>query len=311
MSTPDPWAHTRVTPNQPVPGNPYAATPRGPVPGGGFGPPTYPAQPGPYTSPMMPAQAVAARRNPYLPSLGDKALDALKRTGRLAVGIAPAVAIAGGMLANEPGMARAVSVWDSGMSARLDDGIKQLIPQILNTARSGWIARDAEELERVLWMFHREIGVLRGVLSKGAGMLDEIAASYRSFWTWVMRVSFAAMGLLVVAKSLQRVPNTSVWGLLLEKYITAQVNVATLFIATSLTTTLKEGGEVLSTMVKKNHQFGYVTPGGDAAVNFRTITIDSEEYPSFGEPARNGGLPPHYQDFDWIGPKRDIPTSPS
>ncbi|MEV0380013.1 hypothetical protein [Nonomuraea sp. NPDC050643] len=321
MGTPDPWAHTRPVPNQPLPGNPYVTTPPGqpvtPPSTGGFGPPRHPGQPGfgapqagPYTSPP-PAQPVSAWRNPYATSLGDKALNALKRVGKIAVGLAPAIAIAGGMLANEPGMAQAVAVWDSGMASRLDDGIKQLIPQILNTSRDGWIAMDRDELERALWTFHREVGALRNVLSKGGSMLDEVAASYRSFWTWVMRMSFAAMGLLVIAKGLQRVPNTSVWGVLLERYITTEVNIATLFLATSLATTLKEGGDVLSTMVKKNHQFGYITPGGGAAVNFKTITIDAGEYPSFEEPAKKNGLPPRYQDFDWIGPKRDIPQPAS
>ncbi|WP_345557653.1 hypothetical protein [Nonomuraea rosea] len=314
MSTPDPWAHTRATPNQPVPGNPYATpagTPTTPPSSGGFGAPRYPGaqgfgapNPGPYATPA-PQQAVSAWRNPYMTSMGDRALNVLKRAGKLALGLAPAIAIAGGMLANEPGMAQAVSVLDSGMAARLDDGIKQLLPQILNTARDGWIALDRDEFERVIWTFHREIGALRNVIAKGSGMLDEVAASYRSFWTWVMRMSFAAIGLLVIAKSLQRVPNTSVWGLLLERYITAEVNIATLFLATSLASTLKEGGDVLSTMVKKNHQFSYITPGGDAAIDFKTITIDAREYPSFEEPAQNTGLPPRYQDFDWIEPKRE------
>ncbi|MFC5826686.1 hypothetical protein [Nonomuraea insulae] len=317
MSTPDPWAHTRPVPNQPLPGNPYATpagTPTTPPTSGGFGPPRYPAsgfgapQAGPYNTPA-PQQAVSAMRgNPYATSLGEKALNAFKRVGRIALGLSPAIAIAAGMLANEPGMAQAVSTWDSGMAARLDDGIKQLIPQILNTSRDGWIAADRDEFERVLWTFHREIGALRNVLGKGASMLDEVAASYRSFWTWVLRMSLAALGLVIIAKRLQRVPNTSVWGLMLERYITAEVNIATLFIATSLATTLKEGGEVLSTMVKKNHQFGYITPGGDAAIDFKTITIDSSKYPSFLEPATNGGPPPRYQDFDWVEPKRDVPA---
>ncbi|WP_043620956.1 hypothetical protein [Nonomuraea candida] len=281
MGTPGPRARARTTPNRPVPGNP------------------------------APPQAVSAWRNSYLPSLGDKALDVLKRAGKLAAGLSPAIAVAGGMLANEPGMASAASVLDSGMSSRLDDGIKQLLPQLLNAAREGWIAMDRDEFERWIWQFHREIGALRNVISKGGGMLDEVAASYRSFWTWVLRMGFAALGLIVVAKGLQRVPNTSVWGLLLERYITAEVNIATLFLATSVATTLKEGGDVLSTMVKKHHQFGYITPGGDAAIDFKSVTIDADAFPSYAEPNPGTGLPPGYQGFDWIAMKRTItPADP-
>ncbi|MGR6923841.1 hypothetical protein ACU635_57085 [[Actinomadura] parvosata] len=318
MSTPDPWAHTRTTPNQPVPGNPYATppgTPTTPPASGGFGPARYPGTPGfggptpgPYRTPA-PQQAVSALRNPYRPVIGERALDALKKAGRLTVGLAPSIAIAGGMLANEPGMARAVSTLDSGMSARLDDGIKQLLPQLLNTARDGWIALDRDEYEKWIWTFHREIGALRNVISKGAGMLDEVAAGYRSFWTWVLRASLAAIGLLVVAKKLQRVPNTSVWGLLLERYITGTVNVSTLFLATTLGHTLKEAGDVLSTMVKKQHQFGYITPSGDAAIDFRSVTIDASEFPSFAEPDPRTGLPPGYEDFTWVEPKRTETTA--
>ncbi|SEG99442.1 hypothetical protein SAMN05444920_11345 [Nonomuraea solani] len=314
----DPWSHTRPVPNQPLPGNPYATppgTPTTPPTSGGFGPPRAPGPQGfgaPTAGPYnTPAPQTVAARNPYMPSMGDKALKVLKRAGKLSLGLSPAIAIAGGMLANEPGMASAVSAMDSGMSSRLDDGIKQLLPQLLNASRDGWIAMDRDEFEKWIWTFHREIGALRNVISKGSGMLDEVAASYRSFWTWIIRMSFAAIGLLVIAKGLQRVPTTSVWGLLLERYITAEVNVGTLFLATSVASTLKEGGDVLSTMVKKDHQFGYVVPGGDAAIDFKSITIDAKEYPSFAEPAKNSGLPPRYQDFDWIEPKRSKPTPAS
>ncbi|MEV4011102.1 hypothetical protein AB0J35_11420 [Nonomuraea angiospora] len=339
-AAPDPWAHTRPpAPAQPAPANPYSnpyaspnpysTTPTSPrpyqpqprpVPGNPY---AYPPANQPVThTPQNYASNGASRANlgagrfgpapemnaarPALPSLGEKALNMLKRAGRLALGLAPAIAICGGMLANEPGMAQAVSVWQSGMAQRLDGGMKNLLPQLRDTAKDGWIAMDRDEFDRVLWTFQRESEVLRNVLNTGGSSLDEVAAAYRSFWTWVLRTSAAALGLLLAAKALQRVPQSSVWGVLLEKYITAEVNIATLFLATSLASTLKEGGEVLSTMVKRNHQWNYITPAGEAAVNFKSIEIDAKKYPSFAEPAKKHGLPPRYQDFDWIEPKREI-----
>ncbi|MFF4619821.1 hypothetical protein [Nonomuraea jabiensis] len=335
-AAPDPWAHTRPpAPGQPVPANPYSnpyatqnpysTTPTSPRP---YQPQPRPVAGNPYANqpvthtPQNYAANGASRANmgagrfgpapemnaarPALPSLGEKALSALKRAGRIALGLAPAIAICGGMLANEPGMAQAVSVWQSGMAQRLDGGMKNLLPQLRDTAKDGWIAMDRDEFDRVLWTFQRESEVLRNVLNTGGSSLDEVAAAYRSFWTWVLRTSAAALGLLLAAKALQRVPQSSVWGVLLEKYITAEVNIATLFLATSLASTLKEGGEVLSTMVKRNHQWNYITPAGEAAVDFKSIEIDAKKYPSFSEPARKNGLPPRYQDFDWIEPKREI-----
>ncbi|MEV1168948.1 hypothetical protein [Nonomuraea sp. NPDC049784] len=339
---PDPWAHARApAPAQPVPANPYSnpyATPNPysttptspttgpyqpytqprPVPGNPY---AYPNQPAGPPTPQGYAANGAPRANmgagrfgpapefnaarPAGPSLGEKALKLLKRTGRLALGLTPAVAICGGMLANEPGMAQAVSVWQSAMAQRLDGGMKNLLPQLRDTAKDGWIAMDRDEFDRVLWTFQRESEVLRNVLNTGGSSLDEVAAAYRSFWTWVMRTALTALGVLVVAKALQRVPQSAVWGVLMEKYITAEVNIATLVLATSMASTLKEGGEVLATMVKRNHQWSYITPAGDAAINFKSIEIDASKYPSFAEPAKNSGLPPRYQDFDWIEPKRE------
>ncbi|MFI7127467.1 hypothetical protein ACIBQ1_17350 [Nonomuraea sp. NPDC050153] len=345
-TAPDPWAHTRApTPGQPVPANPYSnpyaapnaygptttspttgpyqpyAQPR-PVPGNPYAGYPAPNQPVGPSTPQGYAANGASRGHlgtarfggaPEAPamrssvsSLGEKALKLLKRAGKLSLGLAPAIAICGGMLANEPGMAQAVSVWQSGMAQRLDGGMKNLLPQLRDTAKDGWIAMDRDEFDRVLWTFQRESEVLRNVLNTGGSSLDEVAAAYRSFWTWVMRTALTALGVLVVAKALQRAPQSAVWGVLMEKYITAEVNIATLLLATSMASTLKEGGEVLSTMVKRNHQWNYITPNGDAAVDFKSIVIDADKYPSFSEPAKKHGLPPRYQDFDWIEPKREI-----
>jgi hypothetical protein len=318
MSTPDPWAHTRPPVNQPVPGNPYAAPAPppspAPLPPSGYGPPASapqgfgPAQPGPYNPPPAARAVSYAKGNPYATpteSLGEKGLKYLKQAGRIAKGLAPAIAIAAGMLANEPGMAAASSVWTSALSARLDDGIKALLPQILNTARDGWIARDRDELERVIWNFNTETGALRSVLGRVGSMLDEVAAGYRTFWTWVIRIAAASIAVAVLAKRLQTMPQTSTMGFLLEKYITTEVNISTIILATAVGSTLKESGEVMTNLIKKRHQFGYIAPGGDAAIDFKSITIDPSRYPSYAKPAKKDALPPNYQDFDWVEPKRE------
>ncbi|GAA3242633.1 hypothetical protein [Nonomuraea helvata] len=335
MSTPDPWAHTRTTPTQPVPGNPYATTPPRP-PAGPYNPYTpprpVPGNPYAYPSPNQPVPGSpnvtppsgdlgtgrfgpppepynAAR--PSMPSLGEKSLNALKRAGKISLALTPAVLIAGGMLANEPGMAQAVSVWQSAMAQRLDGGMKNLLPQLRDTAKDGWIAMDRDEFDRVLWTFQRESEVLRNVLNTAGSSLDEVAAAYRSFWIWVGRTALASIGLLIAAKTLQRAPQSSVWGVMLEKYIAAQVNIVTILLAHSLGSSLKEVANVMATMVKRNHQWNYITPSGDAAVDFKSIVIDAGKYPSFAEPPKNSGLPPGYQDFDWIEPKREIsPATP-
>ncbi|MEU4542671.1 WXG100 family type VII secretion target [Nonomuraea dietziae] len=237
--------------------------------------------------------------------IGHKVLELLKKAGRVSLGMAPAIAVASTMLANEPGMAQAASNWKNGIAARLDDGIKQLLPQLVATSKEGWIAQDREEFERVVWTFHREIGALRSVLSDIGGMLDEVAAGYRSYWLKMASLAVAALGLFVFAKRLQALPSTALAGALLEKFVTLGVNSTTAILTMTLSSTLKAAGDVMTTVLKKKHQFAYVTPSGDAKVNFRTISIDTSKYPSFREPAKPGALPPGHQNFDWVEPKRE------
>ncbi|MFI6900042.1 hypothetical protein ACIBKY_02215 [Nonomuraea sp. NPDC050394] len=285
-SYPPPTPIPSYTPSTAVPfhaGNPYASPTFGP-PGTG---PVVPASPPPAAEPF-----------------GAKVHRYLKKVGKIGLGLSPAIIISGGMIANEPGMAQAASNWKSGVAARLDDGIKQLLPQLISTSKDGWIARDREEFERVLWIFHREIGALRSTLGDVGGMIDEVAASYRSFWLRMANLGVAAVGLLIFAKRLQMLPNTMVAGMLLEKFVTLGVNATTAILTMTLSSTLKAAGEVMTTVLKKRHQFGYVTPGGDAAIDFKSITFDSGKYPSFKAPPKPGVLPDGHEKFDWIEPKQ-------
>ncbi|MFI6538462.1 hypothetical protein ACIBHY_38825 [Nonomuraea sp. NPDC050547] len=261
--------------------------PSGPPPGYPAAPPVPPASPPPAAEPF-----------------GAKVHRYLKKVGRIGLGLSPAIAIAGGMVANEPGMAQAASNWKNGVSARLDDGIKQLLPQLISTSKDGWIARDREEFERVLWVFHREIGALRSTLGDVGGMIDEVAASYRSFWLRMANLAVAAATLLIFSKRLQMVPQTAMAGMLLEKFVTLGVNATTAILTMVLSSTLKSAGEVMTTVLKKRHQFGYVTPGGDAAIDFKSITFDSGKYPSFKVPPKPGAMPDGHEKFDWIEPKQ-------
>ncbi|MEU7896856.1 hypothetical protein AB0B45_28840 [Nonomuraea sp. NPDC049152] len=266
-------------------------------------------------------RTVARYGNPYAPPrhggpwpassvgepMGPKAMEFLKKLGRVSAGVLPAIAIASTMLANEPGMAQAASNWKSGIAARLDDGVKQLLPQLIATSKEGWIAMDRLEFERVVWEFHREIGALRSVLSDVGGMIDEVAAGYRSFWLRMINLGIGVIAALVFAKRLQFMPfpAAQVAGRLLETAVSLSVVSATAIFSVTLSAVLKEAGGLMSTVVKKGHQFSYVTPSGAAAVNFRSVTIDTSKYPSFREPAVKGTLPPGSQNFDWVEPKRE------
>ncbi|MEU6996979.1 hypothetical protein [Nonomuraea sp. NPDC046570] len=237
--------------------------------------------------------------------IGPRVLDLLKGLGRLAVGLTPAIALAGTAIANEPGMAQAASNWKHGISARLDDGVKQLLPQILNTARDGWIARDRDELERAIWLYHREIGALRGVFSDLAGMIDEVAAGYRGYWLKLAGLAIAAMSLLLLAKRMQAMPHphAKLVGGLTERFVTTSVNSSAAILTLILTSALRAAGEVMTTMLKKHHQFGYIMPSGDAKVDFMHATLDTSAYPSFKEPPPGATVPPGT--FTWVEPKVD------
>lgn len=245
---------------------------------------------------------------PQMPEpIGPKVLEALKKVGKWSLYLAPAIVIASTAIVNEPGMAQAASNWKYGIAGRLDDGIKQLLPQIVAASRTNWIAMDQQEFERVIWLFHREIGVLRGIFGDIGGMLDEVAAGYRSYWLRLAELGVTTVTLLVFAKRMQLMPQTTFWGMLLEKFVATAANGAVAVLTLTLGSALKAAGDVMSTMLKKDHQFGYIMPSGDAKVDFEQATIDSGEYPSYQQPPAPGRLPEDYQDFDWIAPKVDEP----
>ncbi|MFI9554104.1 hypothetical protein [Nonomuraea endophytica] len=300
MSVPPPPKPTGPPPGQPVPAAPPPAAPATPPVTPAATPPATPAG----APAAAPAAAAPASSAAAVESFGQRVHTFLKRVGKIGLGLTPAIVISAGMIANEPGMAQAASNWKNGVAARLDDGIKQLLPQLISTSKDGWIARDREEFERVLWIFHREIGALRSTLGDIGGMIDEVAASYRGFWLRMANLGVAAVALLIFAKRLQALPNTLVAGMLLEKFVTLGVNATTAILTMLLSSTLKSAGEVITTVVKKRHQFGYVIPGGQAAIDFTSITFDSAKYPSFKTPPKPGAMPDGHEHFDWIEPKQ-------
>ncbi|WP_336207646.1 hypothetical protein [Nonomuraea sp. LPB2021202275-12-8] len=255
----------------------------------GFGPP-----------PSMTPPPMAAPPEP----IGPKVLEALKKAGRFSMYVVPAIVVAGTAIANEPGMAQAASNWKYGIAARLDDGIKQLLPQIVATSREGWIALDQEEFERVVWVFHREIGALRNVLGDIGGMLDEVAAGYRSYWLHLGQAVAVTVAALGIAKKMQVLPHPlfRLAGLMMEQSIGAAMTGIVATLTLSLASMLRAAGQVMSTLIKKDHQFGYVLPSDAAAVDFTQATISSKDYPSYREPSGKGRLPDGYQDFDWVAP---------
>ncbi|MFC4120077.1 hypothetical protein [Nonomuraea zeae] len=236
--------------------------------------------------------------NPF----GPRVVGMLQRLGKISPWTVAAATIAGTAVANEPGMAQAASNWKHGISGRLDDGIKQLLPQLVNTSRAGWVALDQQEFERVVWLFHREIGVLRGVLGDVGGMMDEVAAGYRGYWLKIASLCVTAGTLLMFAKRLQASPHTALWGGLLEKFIASGLNGAVAVLTLTLVSSMRGAGEVMATIVKKDHQFSYVAPAGPGKINFAQAAIDVNAFPSFQAPARPGELPPDAGRFDWKEP---------
>ncbi|MEV0350447.1 hypothetical protein AB0H88_32090 [Nonomuraea sp. NPDC050680] len=272
----------------------------------GYSPYRYPG----YNAPNTPGY------NPYKPPtfgppaqvpepIGPKVLESIKRLGRISAWLVPAVIVAGTAIANEPGMAQAAANWKNGISNRLDDGVKQLLPQLVAASRSGWIALDQQEFERVVWVFHREIGALRGVLGDVGGMVDEVAAGYRSYWVKLATLGVTTLTLLMFAKQLQAFPHTKLYGGLLEKFIASGTNGAVAVLTLTLVSGLRGAGDVMSTVIKKGHQFGYITPNGAAAIDFEQATINAAKFPSFQAPAKPGQLPPGSDKFDWVEPNQE------
>ncbi|MEV0197614.1 hypothetical protein [Nonomuraea sp. NPDC050691] len=255
---------------------------------------------GPY-SPYPPPQ-------PQIPeALGPKVLEQLKRLPQLSKWLLPAVAIASMSIANEPSIARAASTWKKGVSARLDDGVKQLLPQLTRAAQKEWIAADEQEFEKVVSVFSREIGALRSAIGDIASMLDEVAAGYRSYWARLAVLATITVTLLVFAKKLQAYPHTKFWGGMLESAIAAGTNGGVAAMTLILGSSLQGGLDSVMTMLRKQHQFGYVLPEGDAKVDFTQAVLDVNSHPSFRAPARPGDLPAGYQQFDWVAPVQNKP----
>ncbi|MEV1005636.1 hypothetical protein [Nonomuraea sp. NPDC050202] len=235
-------------------------------------------------------------------SIGQRAIEKLKALGKISKWMAPAVIMAGTVVANEPGMAQAASNWKHSIAGRLDDGVKQLLPQLVATSRDGWIALDQQEFERVVVHFHQEIGVLRGVLGDIGGMMDEVAAGYRSYWLKILSLATTTITALMFAKRLQGSPHTAIWGGLLEKFIASGANGAVAVFTLTLVSGMRGTGEIMATMAKKGHQFLYVEPSGPGKINFTQAAINANSFPSFQAPARPEELPPGADGFDWKAP---------
>ncbi|MFF5212396.1 hypothetical protein [Streptosporangium sp. NPDC000396] len=226
----------------------------------------------------------------------------LKKAGRWSGYLIPLIIIASTAIANEPDMAQAAGHWKNRISGSLDDGMKQLLAQIVGTSKEGWIAKDQKELERVIWIFHREIGVLRGAFADIAKMVDDVASSYRSYWEKIGTMVISAIMLIIVAKRMQLVPQARPWGMLLEKSVATAATGTTAIFTKTLASILTAGNGVLTNAIKKDHQFHHIMPNGEAKVNFREATLDSSKYPSFQSPPAPNQLPKGHERFDWIEP---------
>jgi hypothetical protein len=106
----------------------------------------------------------------------------------------------------------------------------------------------------------------------------------------------------VWTKKLQASPNTAAYGVMLEKFIATGVNGTVSVLTITLASSVRSTGQIMATMVKKDHQFGYVAPSGQGKIDFSQATIDVNAFPSFQAPAKSGELPPGADDFDWEAP---------
>ncbi|TYB59791.1 hypothetical protein FXF51_32755 [Nonomuraea sp. PA05] len=242
-------------------------------------------------------------------SSASRGLATLRAAGRLSSWVVPAVMVAATVNADEGEIARAGTIWSVGMSARLDDGVKNLMPQILKTSETGWIAADQQEYARVHARFHGEIGALRKMFDDIGKVLDEIAAAFRAYWVAISVLGAAAFAALVRALWLKMfpAPQTRALGMLLEQLTGAKVLTAVTIGTGVMGALLSKGGDTLTTMAKKERQFGYVAPTGIAAIDFQRARLDLSHYPSFKEPPAPGKLPAGSQNFDWIAP--DVSTT--
>jgi hypothetical protein len=99
--------------------------------GGSVGPPRTPSIPlNPATGRMGSMAASPAD------SLATKVLNMLKSAGRFSPYLIAVAGIVAVGAADEFAMAEAASTWKFGISARLDDGVKNLMPQILPPPRT-------------------------------------------------------------------------------------------------------------------------------------------------------------------------------
>ncbi|MGW2152200.1 hypothetical protein [Nonomuraea sp. NPDC001699] len=268
--------------------------------GGSVGPPRSPSIPlNPATGKLGPVGAGSAE------SLSARVLNLLKRAGRFSPYLVAVTAIVAVGAADEFAMAEAANVWKYGISARLDDGVKNLMPQILATSRTGWIAADQTEFGRVQALFHQEIGALRNSFGEIGGVLDEVAAGVRNYWMQIGSTVVTGITLLLTAvrMKLAPVPQVAAAGMILEHLVGSALISAAAIMTGMLAQLLRGGMQVLGTLIRKQHQFGFVLPGGAAAVDFGRATIDAKNLPSFQEPAAPGQLPAGYQGFDWVVPE--------
>ncbi|RSN14679.1 hypothetical protein DMB42_09415 [Nonomuraea sp. WAC 01424] len=267
---------------------------------GSVGPPRSPSIPlNPATGKLAPMTANPAE------SVSARVLNTLKGAGRFSPYLIAVAAIVAVGAADEVAMAQAANVWKYGMSARLDDGVKSLMPQILATSRTGWIAADQAEFGRVQALFHQEIGALRNSFGEIGGVVDAVAAGVRNYWLQIGSTIVSGITLLIAAMRMKAtpVPQVAVAGMIMEHLVgTAMVSAAAVMTG-SLAQMLRGGMQVLGTLVKKQHQFGFVLPEGAAAVDFGRATINTKDLPSFQEPAQPGQLPAGYQNFDWVAPE--------
>ncbi|MFI7441205.1 WXG100 family type VII secretion target [Nonomuraea indica] len=237
-------------------------------------------------------------------------LQAMRSLGRMSIYLVPAAVLVAQAWANERGISQAATNWDA-MGRSLDDGIKSLIPDLKQELRKNWQGRDQEAAEAAMTRLSGEIGKLRQVLSSIGSVTDEIGSIVRGFWADMLFVGSTLAGTLVALQVLKLFPHTRAIAMLREMMAGKLALSTSALMLGQLTVMLGLAAKALLNEAKKARQLQVVWPSGAVAIDLTQARIRTGGLPPFQRPLVAGELPPGHQNYEWVAPKRELPTTPS
>ncbi|MFG3435860.1 hypothetical protein ACGF0J_01330 [Nonomuraea sp. NPDC047897] len=237
-------------------------------------------------------------------------LQAMRSLGRLSIYLVPAAVLVAQAWANERGISQAATNWDA-MGRTLDDGIKSLIPDLKQELRKNWQGRDQEAAEAAMSRMSGEIGKLRQVFSSIGSVTDEIGSIVRGFWADMLLIGTTLAGTLVTLQVLKLFPHTRAIAMVREVMAGKLALSTSALMLGQLSIMLGLAAKALTNEAKKARQLRVVWPTGAVAIDFTQARIRTGTLPPFQRPQVAGELPPGYQNYEWVAPKRELPARPS